>query len=83
MTRASLLIVALLIAGCMSPAEETAAATARAKQARAWCDTMGIRITGAQCSGYTIECDVAPESGAPFRLWCDARRCYLPAPPSK
>jgi hypothetical protein len=50
--------------------------------ARAWCDRMGIRITGVSCKAYG-QCDVAPENGTPFRLLCHGDgTCSLPVPGS-
>ena len=82
MSRASLLLAALLIAGCSTPAERAAELAAQTKEARAWCDRMGIRITGVSCGQYPSHCDIAPEQGAPFRLRCDGDGCSLPMPAS-
>jgi len=83
--RASLLIAGLLLVGCSTPEERAAELAAMTKEARAWCDRMGIRITGVSCGNndypYTA-CDIAPEQGAPFRLRCDGDGCSLPMPAS-
>ena len=84
MSRASLLLAAVLV-GCSTPAERAAELAAQTKEARAWCDRMGIRITGVACGGgdypYRV-CDIAPEQGAPFRLLCNGDGCSLPIPTS-
>ena len=83
MSRASLLLAAVLV-GCSTPAERAAELAAQTKEARAWCDRMGIRITGVDCKGWGLAyvCGVAPEQGSPFRLHCGSHGRALPIPPS-
>lgn len=76
-----LVLCAVLLAGCMSAEEEAAAVNVKNAAARAWCDRMGIRITGVSCKAYGRECAVAPENGTPFRLLCHGDgTCSLPVP---
>lgn len=46
-------IAALLVtlSGCATPAQVAAHREAQTKAARAWCDRMGIRVTGIECNG--------------------------------
>lgn len=72
------LLTCLYLMGCADTPEQNAL---RRSRARAWCDTMGIRITGVSCDQYTSDCAVAPVDGAPFRLVCVACEkcdCALP-----
>jgi hypothetical protein len=74
---------AVLLMGCQSQAEQAQATAERTRRARAYCDYMGIRVTGVHCRPWGGMCEVAPENGHPFLLNCGFENCYLPEPAAR
>lgn len=69
---AVLALCALLLAGC-SEAEMKAEAEATEKEARTWCDRMGVRVKGLECD-WTGHCTLVTETEV-VPLFCSGGHC--------
>lgn len=74
-----LVVAALIASAYLAWGRPAGDAERRNDEARAWADRMRMRIAGVDCD-RNGDCTFVPETGSPFRAFCDGTHCRAVTP---